>query len=88
MSILNIIFAGRNDKNVYMHKHRRLKSWSIALESGTGIWYIIIRKGDTDVQVRKALSAKGSRVGAADRNTLADSKHRAYLASEIPEWNL
>ena len=57
-----------------MHKNRRLKSWSIALESGTGIWYIIIRKGDTDVQVRKALSAKGSRVGAADRNTLADSK--------------
>ena len=71
-----------------MHKKRLLKSWSIALESGAGIWYIIIRKGDTDVQVRKALSAKGSRVGAADRNTLADSKHRAYLASEIPEWNL
>ena len=71
-----------------MHKNRRLKSWSIALESGTGIWYIIINKGDTDVQIRKALSANVSRIGAADRNTLADSKHRVYLASEIPEWNL
>ena len=82
------MFASQIEKNVYMHKNGGLKSWSIALESGAGIWYIIIRKGDTDVQVRKALSAKGSRVGAADRNTLADSKHRAYLASEIPEWNL
>ena len=82
------MLAARIAKNVYMHKNRRLKSWSIALESEEGIWYIIIRKGDTDVQVRKALSAKGSRVGAADRNTLADSKHRAYLALEIPEWNL
>ena len=66
MSIINIIFTARIEKNVYMHKNGDLKSWSIALESWTGIWYIIIRKGDTDVQIRKALNAESSRVGAAD----------------------
>ena len=53
MSIINIIFATQIGKNVYMHKNWRSKSWSIALESGAGIWYIVIRKGDTDVQVKE-----------------------------------